>query len=68
MEKKLQEHEYYQRILTLLEKIDRQRIEANAKLEAIKNALPNMRALSGWGSGPRAFVEKLQSIIDAQGR
>jgi len=47
------------------ERLEKQLAEANAKLAAVKNALPNMRALSGWGSGPRAFVEKIQNIIDA---
>jgi hypothetical protein len=66
MEKKLRECKEckdYVRFLTLLEKIDKQRIEANAKLAAVKNALPTMTVLGAWGSGPRAFVEKIQGII-----
>lgn len=38
---------------------------ANAKLEAIKKALPDYRILGYWGVGPKAFLEKIRSIIDA---
>jgi hypothetical protein len=34
------------------------------KLEAIKKALPDYRIMGGWGSGAKAFVEKVHSIID----
>jgi hypothetical protein len=68
MEKKLRECkecENYARFLSLLEKIDKQRSEANAKLAAVKNALPSMTVLGAWGSGPRAFVERFYGIINA---
>ena len=45
------------------EKLEKQLASANAKLEAIKKALP-LVPLS-WGSGPRAFVDKVRSIIES---
>ena len=44
------------------ENLVKQLASANTKLEAIKKALPLVPQC--WGSGPKAFIEKIRSIID----
>ena len=46
-------------------KLEKQLQAANAKLESIKNALPNFNTMQFWGSGPAIFVNKIRAIIDA---
>lgn len=36
------------------------------KIIKISRALPSKTALSTWGPGPRAFVEKLKKILEGQ--
>lgn len=43
--------------------IEKQLANANAKLAAIKEALHFIPY--SWGAGPRAFMEKIRSIIEA---
>jgi hypothetical protein len=53
------------KLLQSNDKLEKQLASANAKIEAVKNALPDPRILGCWGAGPKAFVEKIRSIIDA---
>lgn len=52
------------KLLQSHDKLEKQLKAANAKLESIKNALPLVP--QSWGSGPKAFVEKIRSIIDKE--
>lgn len=45
--------------------IQKRLVTTNAKLESIKNALPNHCTIQYWESGPRTFAEKIRAIIDA---
>ena len=47
------------------DKLEKQLGAANAKIEAIKKALPDYRIMGGWGSGAKMFVQKIRTIIDA---
>jgi uncharacterized protein YPO0396 len=63
MEKKNQKT--LQMLIELEKSHQKQLDRSNAKLEAIKKALPDPRSLGYWGSGQKAFVEKVRTIIDA---
>lgn len=52
------------KLLQSHDELEKQLDRSNAKLEAIRKALPDPRFLGGWGSGPKAFVEKVRSIIE----
>lgn len=47
------------------EKRRMQLARADAKLESIKNALPNYRTTALWEAGPTTLVQKIRAIIDA---
>jgi len=40
--------------------------EANAKLEAIRKALPDYRIMGNWQPGARAFVRTVQMVLEVR--
>jgi len=45
------------------EKMKKQLMAANTKLETIKNALPDYRITAGWGSGAKTFIDKVKKEV-----